>query len=236
MTPTPKAPDSAPQIFGARLDLAEHFVAILADTGIRHGLIGPGEAPRLWDRHLLNCAVVHRAFPAGAHVADVGSGAGLPGLALAIVRPDLHLELIEPLQRRTDWLRKTVQALGVENVTVHQARAAALWGELRVPHVTARAVAGLGLLARWSLPLLSAGGSLHALKGNRAVQELSESRRELGRLGATGVSVHTYGHGLVDPPTVVVQVDIDTVVPPGGVAPNVPSRANARRPGSGTSA
>lgn len=107
----PATPAAASAVFGDRLDLAEYFVAILADTGISHGLIGPRETPRLWDRHVLNCGVVHEAIPRTGEtqqVIDVGSGAGLPGLALAIARPDLDLHLVEPLARRTGWLSGTV--------------------------------------------------------------------------------------------------------------------------------
>src|SRR5262245_4488693 len=122
----PETPSAAAQVFGAQLELAERFVAVLADTGISHGLIGPREASRLWDRHVLNCAVVKDAIPASderQRVIDVGSGAGLPGLALAIARPDLDLHLVEPLARRTAWLSGTVAQLGLTNVTVHTARA-----------------------------------------------------------------------------------------------------------------
>ena len=108
----PPTPVAARALFGDRAEVAEHYVAILADTGISHGLVGPREAPRLWERHVLNCAVVHPLFAPDTEVADIGSGAGLPGLVLAIIRPDLHLHLVEPLQRRTVWLRRTVEELG----------------------------------------------------------------------------------------------------------------------------
>ena len=161
----PPAPDVAEVVFGERLPLAERFTAILADSGVSHGLVGPREVPRLWERHVLNCAVVHPAIPEGAPVIDVGSGAGLPGLALAIVRPDLRLLLVEPMLRRTTWLTNTVEELGLDNVEVHRGRAEQFWGRLSAPVVTARAVARLGELARWSLPLLSPGGSMLALEG-----------------------------------------------------------------------
>ena len=107
-SPVPSAPAEAVSFFGDRLPAAEAFVAVLADTGVSHGLIGPREVPRLWDRHVLNCAVIEDAFPADVRIIDVGSGAGLPGLALAIARPDLELHLVEPMQRRTDWLSVAV--------------------------------------------------------------------------------------------------------------------------------
>ena len=119
----PAAPSGAAVVFGERLGLAEAFAAELADTGVSHGLIGPREVPRLWDRHLLNCAVIEDAFPGGARLVDVGSGAGLPGLALAIARPDLEVHLVEPMLRRTAWLEGVVRRLALDGVTVHRGRA-----------------------------------------------------------------------------------------------------------------
>ena len=124
----PAAPSGAAAVFGARLGLAEQFVAMLADTGVSHGLIGPREVPRLWERHVLNCAVIEDAFPQGARVVDVGSGAGLPGVALAIARPDLEVHLVEPMLRRTTWLEGVVADLGLAGVTVHRGRAEELAG------------------------------------------------------------------------------------------------------------
>src|SRR5690348_15939627 len=119
----PAPPVAAVAVFGERLPAAEHFASVLADTGVSHGLIGPREVPILWERHILNCAVAHLAFPEGAVVIDVGSGAGLPGLALAIVRPDLTLHLVEPMLRRTTWLSATIDRLGLTNAVVHRGRA-----------------------------------------------------------------------------------------------------------------
>ncbi len=158
---SPPTPAAGAAVFGDRLSLAESYVARLADTGIAHGLIGPREAPRLWDRHVLNCAVTHPAFTAGARVADIGSGAGLPGIPLAIARPDLQLVLVEPLLRRTVWLTDTVAALGLTNVEVHRGRAESLWGVARFRHVTARAVARTAR-ARPDLPPAPGGGRLPA--------------------------------------------------------------------------
>ncbi|MEO5746155.1 MAG: 16S rRNA (guanine(527)-N(7))-methyltransferase RsmG [Terracoccus sp.] len=204
----PPTPAQATAIFGDRLPLAERFVAILADTGIAHGLIGPREAPRLWDRHVLNCAVAHRAIPpslAGARqkVADVGSGAGLPGLALAIARPDLEIHLIEPLTRRTGWLSGTIATLGIYNVVVHTARAESMWDRLTVPYVTARAVSGIVQLAGWTLPLLAPGGSVLALKGSRAQSELSDNQAALTQMGVVDASVETFGEELAEPTTIL---------------------------------
>lgn len=202
----PATPPQADEVFGDRLDLAREFVRVLADTGISRGLIGPRETPRLWDRHVLNCAVVHEAIPRTGHaqqVVDVGSGAGLPGLALAIARPDLFVHLVEPLARRTAWLTETVEQLGLDNVRVHTARAESLWDELQVPWVTARAVSGIVQLAQWCLPLLTAGGSVLALKGARAATELDEHQAALRRMGVVDLAVDVYGDNLVEPTSVL---------------------------------
>lgn len=205
-SPVPSAPAEAVSFFGDRLPAAEVFVAVLADTGVSHGLIGPREVPRLWDRHVLNCAVIEDAFPDGARVIDVGSGAGLPGLALAIARPDLEIHLVEPMQRRTDWLGVAVESIGLDNVTVHRGRAEELHGRLSAPYVTARAVAPLDRLARWTFPLLMAHGRLVAMKGSSVREELAAHERMLRRLGMTEAEVVEHGAGVVDPPTTTVQL------------------------------
>jgi len=217
----PPTPTVAATVFGRRLDMAEAYVALLADTGIAHGLIGPREAPRLWDRHVLNSAVVQPGFADGARVADIGSGAGLPGIPLAIARPDLQVVLVEPLLRRTNWLTSTVEELGLTNVEVHRGRAESLWGAERFRHVTARAVARTGELARITLPLLAAGGSLQALKGESAATELDEDAALLRSLGASRWSVSRFGAGIVDPETVVLSVEVDALV-------DVPTGAGSR--------
>lgn len=207
----PETPDAARAVFGDRTELAEQFVAILGDTGISHGLIGPREMPRLWDRHVLNCAVVEELIPraeTSQRVIDVGSGAGLPGLALAIARPDLELHLVEPLTRRTGWLSGTVARLGLTNVTVHTARAEALWDRIQAPWVTARAVSRIVQLAEWTLPLLEAHGSLLALKGSRAVDELADSSTALARLGVVDAAVEEVGGLVLGEPTIVLRATI----------------------------
>jgi 16S rRNA (guanine527-N7)-methyltransferase len=202
----PPAPAGAAQVFGDRLVLAERFTAILTDSGVSHGLIGPREIPRIWERHVLNCAVIHPAIPVGQMVIDVGSGAGLPGLALAIARPDLDLHLVEPMLRRTNWLAMAVAELGLTNVSVHRGRAEQFWGSLRAPVVTARAVARLAELAGWCLPLLLPGGSMLALKGSSIAEELDADRPMLRRLGAVDVVIERFGIGVVDPETTVLRV------------------------------
>lgn len=205
---TPAAPAAAELVFGERTSVAEQFAAILADTGVSHGLIGPREVPILWERHLLNCAVAHKAFPADAEVVDVGSGAGLPGLALAIARPDLHLHLVEPMLRRTTWLTDTIAALALTNCTVHRGRAEEFHGVLSLRWATARAVARIDKLARWTFPLLPDGGTLVALKGSSAQQELDAATKTLRQLGMVGASVTTYGQDLLEVPTVTLQLAV----------------------------
>jgi 16S rRNA (guanine527-N7)-methyltransferase len=172
------------------------------------GLIGPREAPRLWDRHLLNCAVVVELIPNGSSVVDVGSGAGLPGIALAIARPDLTVALVESLTRRVVFLMEAVAAVGLsDRVSVVHSRAEDSVGRLAPADVvTARAVAPLDRLAAWCLPLVAPGGRLLALKGSSAAEEIAEHRAAVARLGGGVPVLRECGAGLVDPPTTVVEV------------------------------
>jgi 16S rRNA (guanine527-N7)-methyltransferase len=199
---------AAEAVFGDRLAVASAYVDLLATDGVVRGLIGPREAPRLWDRHLLNCAVVAEAIPHGASVLDVGSGAGLPGIVLAVARPDLSIGLVEPLARRTTFLTEAVESLGLgATVTVVRARAEEAARTL-IPAdvVTARAVAPLDRLAGWCLPLTAVGGRLLALKGSSAADEVAEHRSAVAALGGGDPSVRLCGAGLIDPPTTVVEV------------------------------
>lgn len=163
---------AAEAAFGDRLALAEQYADSLATTGIEWGLIGPREVPRIWDRHLINCAAVAELIPAGASVADVGAGAGLPGVVIAIARPDVSVTLIEPKQRRCLYLEQIVAELGLTNAAVQRARAQEAVGSWDV--VTARAVARLDVLVDWCLPLLSDDGDLLALKGESVTAEIDE--------------------------------------------------------------
>lgn len=206
--PAPTPPQSAHRLFGDGIARAEAFASVLADTGVSHGLIGPREVPIIWERHILNCAVIEDAFPEDAEVIDVGSGAGLPGLALAIARPDLTVHLVEPMQRRTDWLQSTVQTLDLDSVQVHRGRAEELHGTLHAPFVTARAVARLDKLARWCLPLLRPGGTLIAMKGRSAPEELEATTRTLRKLGMASAAVTEHGADLLDQPTITVDCTI----------------------------
>lgn len=205
-TPAPAAPEGAADAFHGHLGVAERFAAILADTGVSHGLIGPREVPRLWERHLLNCVAIANATGDGP-VIDVGSGAGLPGVVIAIARPEVEVHLVEPLLRRTQWLDGVVADLDLGNVTVHRARAEELAGSLSAPVVTARAVARLDKLARWCAPLLTPNGRLMALKGRSAAQELDEDRAALVRLGAARAEVtEHFCPGLNEP---VLTIDVE---------------------------
>jgi 16S rRNA (guanine527-N7)-methyltransferase len=163
---------------------------MLAEQGELRGLIGPRELPRLWRRHVGNSAAVLPWLPETGEIADVGSGAGLPGVVLALARPDLRVHLVEPMQRRAQWLTEVAQELELQNVVVRAVRAEDLHGELRVDAVTARAVAATDKLARWTMPLVRLGGALLAMKGARASDEVEAARSTLRRLGATEVSVH----------------------------------------------
>jgi 16S rRNA (guanine527-N7)-methyltransferase len=229
-SPPPPTPPQAAAVFGSRLALAESFTELLATSALTHGLVGPREVPKLWERHVLNCAVVQSAVPAGVRLIDVGSGAGLPGLALAIARPDLDVHLVEPMLRRTNWLTDAVSSLGLENVTVHRGRAEDVWGSLSAPVVTARAVARLSELARWCLPLLQPGGTLLALKGMSASEELAADRATLRRLGSVQEEVRSYGAGVLDPETTVIHVRVgERVMPPAGKRGSSRQRKNRRR-------
>ncbi|MDL4773470.1 16S rRNA (guanine(527)-N(7))-methyltransferase RsmG [Actinomadura xylanilytica] len=194
------------EVFGDALPVAERYAAFLADAGVERGLIGPREADRLWERHLINCAVVAEAIPEGATVVDIGSGAGLPGIVLAIVRPDLSITLLEPLLRRTTFLNECVGMLELPNVEVRRARAEEAAKDLSVDVATARAVAPLERLAKWALPLLRPGGELLALKGERAAAELDEAQPVLQRFGVRTAELLQVGRGKVDPPTTLVRV------------------------------
>jgi 16S rRNA (guanine527-N7)-methyltransferase len=179
-------------------------------AGVERGLLGPREASRVWERHLLNCAVVGELLPRAARVVDVGSGAGLPGIPLACARPDLRIDLVEPLARRVTFLEEAVAALALApRVSVVRGRAEERTVVRRVAPVawvTARAVAPLDRLAAWCLPLLEPGGRLLALKGRRAAQELNEHRDVIGRLGAVDQHVVLCGVDLLASPSTVVVI------------------------------
>ena len=225
----PDVPEVAEEVFGDRLPEAVRYAELLAAVGVARGLIGPREVPRLWERHLLNCAVLGEVVAEGVTVCDVGSGAGLPGVPLALARPDLRITLLEPLLRRTNFLNEVVELLGLEHVTVVRGRAEEVLGTLPPVHVvTARAVAPLDRLAGWGLPLLRPYGEMLAIKGETAEEELSRVTGTLGKLGVVRTSILRVGEGVVDPLATVVRAEVGES--PGGVR-FAAKRARAARSG-----
>lgn len=202
------APEVAGTVFGERVDLATRYVEHLATSGIERGLIGPRERDRLWDRHVLNSAVLAEVVPSDAKVVDVGSGAGLPGIPLALARPDLRIVLIEPLARRVDWLDEVIADLGLD-VAVERGRAeepAVLRRWEGADVVTARAVGPLARLAGLCLPLLRPGGAMLVLKGASAPEEIARDATAVRALGGGDARIHEVGSGVVDPLTTVVEI------------------------------
>jgi 16S rRNA (guanine527-N7)-methyltransferase len=199
-------PDAAAEVFGPRLGLAQRYAEVLATTGVERGLLGPREVGRVWDRHLLNSAAIAELLDPEAQVVDIGSGAGLPGLPLAIARPDLRVVLLEPLLRRSEFLREVVDDLGLE-VEVVRGRAEESLVRDRLAGSDAavsRAVAALDKLTKWSMPLLKQDGQMIAIKGERAPDEVREHRRVMEASGATDVRVVTCGADYLELPATAV--------------------------------
>lgn len=227
LAPTPEA---AARVFGDLLPQAERFAQMLATSGTERGLIGPREVPRLWERHVLNCAVVAEVLDGADHVLDVGSGAGLPGIALALAAPETRVTLVEPMLRRTVWLDEVVSELGLgDRVTVIRSRAENLEDGTTAPVVTARAVARLEVLAPWCLPLVETGGRMVALKGSSAQQEVEQAQKVLRRLGGGAVDVVDCGSAYLEVPTTVVIVTKEDVGRSGGSSRGRRSRSKEKR-------
>lgn len=205
----PASTDVGNRVFGARLPLALRFVEHLTTSGVERGLIGPREAARIWDRHVLNCAVVAELVPDGSRLVDVGSGAGLPGIPLSLARPDLGIVLVEPLARRVAWLREVIADLGlpveVERGRAEETSVRRRWEGADV--VTARAVAPLARLAGWCLPLLRPGGVMLAVKGVTASSEIERDGAAVRRAGGGQARIERCGSGVVDPPSTVIVVE-----------------------------
>ena len=204
---TPSVPETARRVFASpRLPLAERYAELLATEGVVRGLIGPREAPRLWERHILNSAVLAEAIPESVSVCDIGTGAGLPGLVVAIARPDLRVTLVEPLLRRTTFLSEVVDELSLDHVEVVRGRAEDLHGARTFDVVTSRAVAPLERLLGWSMPLVAPTGALVAMKGSSVADEIAAAAKLLKKLRCAAPEVLTLGVGVVDPPTTAVRV------------------------------
>jgi 16S rRNA (guanine527-N7)-methyltransferase len=200
-------PPEAAGVFGESIGQACRYAELLATDGVTRGLIGPRETDRLWDRHLLNCAMVAELLPERGELVDIGSGAGLPGIVLAMIRPSLRVILLEPLLRRSVFLEECVAELGLSNATVVRARAE----EKAAAHInadvaTARAVAPLDRLTEWAARLLRPGGQLLAIKGQSAAEEIAAARPVLSRLGVKSAEVMQAGNGRVIAATTVVRV------------------------------
>lgn len=203
MSPVESEPAAAASLFGERIDLARQFTAALAAQGEERGLIGPLELPRLWTRHILNSAIAAPIFR-GA-VADIGSGAGLPGIVLAIARPDVSWTLVEPMERRVTWLNEQVAELGLDNVEVLRARAEEVRATGKFDFVTARAVSALRTLIPFTAPLLRDGGELAVLKGMNAPAEIDAAAKQIKKFRLSDVRVEVLGEGVLDESTRVVR-------------------------------
>jgi 16S rRNA (guanine527-N7)-methyltransferase len=199
-------PQSASQIFGDRIDLARDYARALVRDGDVLGLLGPREMPRLWSRHILNSAVVAELVTPGKSIGDIGSGAGLPGIPMAIALPDNHFTLIEPMERRSDWLMQMVTELGLDNVTVLRARAEEV-GEV-FDITTARAVSALPKLLRMCIPLTRHGGEVLALKGSKAAVEIEESKKLQKKFGISSFEILHTGVDFLPEPTLVVRTKL----------------------------
>ncbi|MCU1542158.1 MAG: rsmG [Microbacteriaceae bacterium] len=201
-------PTAAAELFGEHLDIARAFTADLARRGEELGLIGPLELPRLWSRHILNCALVAPLLSPGV-VGDIGSGAGLPGLVLAIARPDVQFVLIEPMERRVDWLTSESKSLGLDNVRVLRARAEETKLDWPLDQVTARAVSSLSTLIPITAPLVKAGGQMIFMKGARVEDEMSAAAKAMRKARLTDVEVLVLGEGVVPEVTRVFRATVD---------------------------
>jgi 16S rRNA (guanine527-N7)-methyltransferase len=198
-------PEAAGLVFGPALPIAREFAALLSGPGVERGLLGPRESARIWDRHLLNSAAVAELIPPRSRLADLGSGAGLPGLVLAILLPDTDVILVEPMARRTAFLAECVSRLGLRNVQVRRARAEDLAGQVGADVVTSRAVARLDRLAGLAAGLARPGGQVLAIKGAGAEREVQEAAGTFRRLGAEDVEIVSVGSGVLSEPTTVVR-------------------------------
>jgi len=205
-------PSVAEHVFGEGLERARTFAQQLAEHGEERGLIGPLEPPRLWTRHILNSAVIADAFRAGSHVADIGSGAGLPGIVLAIARPDVHWVLIEPMERRVAWLQEQVHLLGLGNVEVVRSRAEDYDSANGFDAVTARAVSALRTLIPLTAPLVRPGGQLMLLKGASVSTEIEAAQKQIRKFRLQSVEVEYWGEDVLEQPTTLFRATVASVI------------------------
>lgn len=208
MTDIEPEPDAAASLFGDRIDVARRFTADLGRRGEELGLIGPLELSRLWTRHIVNCALVSPLLHPG-RIGDIGSGAGLPGLVLAIARPDVHLVLIEPMERRVDWLVSESAELGLDNVEVIRARAEEARPSAPLDQVTARAVTALSKLIPATEHLVRAGGEMIFMKGSRVSEEIEAAAKAIRKARLSNVEVITLGEGITPEVTRVFRATVD---------------------------
>lgn len=201
-------PAAAREVFGNRLPLACDYAEFLATAGIERGLLGPREVPRIWERHILNSAVLGEVIDEGCRVVDIGSGAGLPGIPLAIARPDLKVQLLEPLLRRYNFLAEMNDQLnlGCEVVRGRAEDPAVVKALGGADVATSRAVAPLGKLTRWSLPLVKVGGAMKALKGGSVAEELERDAKEIAKAGGGDGTIELVGESKVAEPTHVITI------------------------------
>jgi 16S rRNA (guanine527-N7)-methyltransferase len=200
-------PQEAASVFGENLELARKYADLLVRDANLLGLLGPRELPKLWSRHILNSAVVAELVMAGETVADIGSGAGLPGIPMALANPTATFTLIEPMERRADWLTQTVADLGLENVKVRRARAEEVHDEA-FDTVTARALASLPKLLKLAVPLAKHGGRVLSLKGQKAAEEILEAKRLYKKLGVSESRIVYAGKAILAEPTLVVETQL----------------------------
>jgi 16S rRNA (guanine527-N7)-methyltransferase len=234
--PVQPTPPLAAEIFGPALETAERYAALLAGPAVQRGLLGPGEAARLWDRHLINCAVVAELVPSPSSLIDLGSGPGLPGIVFAMLLPEVSVTLLEPMARRVTFLQECVAELGLANAEVVRGRAEDMAGQLTADVVASRAVAPMDKLAGLAMGLVKPGGLVLAIKGASAEDEVSRARSELRRLGASDVEVLQAGNGKVDPAATVVRFTAGQLRGrPGRSTGDAPRSAGPARVGRGVS-
>lgn len=201
-------PAGLAEVFDTSADQMRYYADLLSHEGLEQGLLGPREAGRIWSRHILNCWVLSEFLPEGVQVADVGSGAGLPGLVLAIGRPDLSLTLIESMARRCEWLQFCVEELGLDNVQIRNARAEDFRGKQAFPYLTARAVGNLSTLLEWTAPLVKKHGTMLFLKGASVDAEIGKAKANyvFAKQKVSLPEVLTVATPLTEEPTRVVRL------------------------------